>query len=76
MVWEELFDKDTLAIFIPIVAIVVGGVIAITWMIFAHRERMAMIERGIHPDHPPDEDDPNEDPDTQYPETQYVDGPR
>ena len=70
MSWQQLLDEDTLVILIPIVAIVMGGVVAITWMIFAHRERMAMIERGIHPDHPPEEEDLNEDPDPQY-----LDGP-
>ena len=66
MSWQHLPDADTLAILIPIVAIIIGGVIAITWMIFAHRERMAMIERGIHPDHPPEEDDSEEDPHRDY----------
>ena len=35
---------------IPIVAILVGGAMAITKMMISHRERLAMIERGIHPD--------------------------
>jgi hypothetical protein len=35
---------------IPIVAILVGGVIAITTMILKHQERIAKIERGIDPD--------------------------
>jgi hypothetical protein len=35
---------------VPIAAIVVWGVIEITKMILAHQERIAMIERGIHPD--------------------------
>ena len=37
---------------IPIVAIVVGGVIAITAMVHAHQERLAKIERGMDPDAP------------------------
>jgi hypothetical protein len=37
---------------IPIVAILVGGAIAIAKMITNHQERIAMIERGIHPDAP------------------------
>jgi hypothetical protein len=35
---------------IPIIAIVVGGAIAITTMILRHNERIAKIERGIDPD--------------------------
>jgi hypothetical protein len=35
---------------VPIVAIIVGGAIAITTMILRHQERLAKIERGIDPD--------------------------
>jgi hypothetical protein len=38
---------------IPIVAIIVGGAIAITGMIHRHAERIAKIERGMDPDAPP-----------------------
>ena len=38
---------------IPIVAILVGGIIAMAKLLIRHRERMAMIKRGMHPDHPP-----------------------
>ena len=38
---------------IPIVAIIVGGAIAITGMIHRHNERIAKIERGIDPDASP-----------------------
>jgi len=37
---------------IPIVAIVVGGSIAIIAMVHKHQERLAKIERGIDPDRP------------------------
>ena len=37
---------------IPIVAIIVGGVIAIVAMVLSHQERLAKIERGIDPDAP------------------------
>ncbi len=37
---------------VPIVAIIVGGAIAITTMILRHQERIAKIERGIDPDTP------------------------
>jgi hypothetical protein len=35
---------------VPIVAIIVGGAIAVTIMILRHQERIAKIERGIDPD--------------------------
>ena len=37
---------------VPIVAIIVGGAIAIVAMTHAHQERIAKIERGIDPDAP------------------------
>ena len=41
-----------LALSIPIVAIVTGGVVTIARMMIKHRERMALIEMGMHPDFP------------------------
>ena len=38
---------------VPIVAILVGGAIAITGMIHRHAERIAKIEHGMDPDAPP-----------------------
>jgi len=37
---------------VPIIALIVGGVIAVTAMILKHQERLAKIERGIDPDGP------------------------
>jgi hypothetical protein len=37
---------------VPIVAVIVGGVIAIVKIILNHQERIAKIERGIDPDAP------------------------
>jgi hypothetical protein len=37
---------------IPVTAILVGGIQSITSSLIKHRERMAMIERGMHPDGP------------------------
>ncbi len=37
---------------VPIVAILVGGAIAITALVHKHQERIAKIERGIDPDGP------------------------
>ena len=38
---------------VPITALLVGCVIAVTAMILKHQERIAKIERGIDPDAPP-----------------------
>ena len=59
---KEIFtDAGTLSIVlvfsIPIVAIIGGCITAIVKMLITHRERVKMIEHGIHPDYPPDEDD-------------------
>jgi hypothetical protein len=43
---------------VPIVAIVAWGVIEVTKMILRHQERLALIERGIHPDSVKKQDDP------------------
>jgi len=37
---------------VPLLAIVVGGAIAIVAMVHKHHERIAKIERGIDPDGP------------------------
>jgi len=58
--WPFLADKHLLALMIPIVAIVAWGCIAIVGLLLRHRERMAMIERGINPDNPPEADEPKE----------------
>ena len=47
---ESIFSLGPLLI--PIVAILVGGAIAITAMMHRHQERLAKIERGIDPDGP------------------------
>ena len=54
--WLKLFFKpDTIVFLIPIVAILVGGIIAVVTILIRHRERMTMIEHGIHPDYRPEE---------------------
>jgi hypothetical protein len=35
---------------VPIVALIVGGIIAVVTMVLKHQERIAKIERGIDPD--------------------------
>ena len=52
---------ETLIFGIPLAAIVVGGILGIVKILIRHRERMAMIEHGLHPDHPPEEIEPAED---------------
>jgi len=46
MNWDRLLDPGALALLVPVLGVV--------WRILAslnkHRERMAMIEKGIHPD--------------------------
>jgi hypothetical protein len=53
--WMGVFNNpDCLVMMIPIVAILVGGVMGIMKLVMRHRERMAMIERGMNPDRPLD----------------------
>lgn len=52
----EIFRNDPwliipiMALSIPIVAIVVGGIERIVKMIIRHRERIALIQQGVPPD--------------------------
>jgi hypothetical protein len=61
--WPSFLTRpETLVFAIPIIAILVGGIIVLCIVISSvwlrHRERMAMIERGMHPDHPQKPSDP------------------
>jgi len=59
MEWPNIFSNPAaLALMIPIVAILVGGISEIVKRIFRHRERMAMIERGMNPDEKPADEEP------------------
>ena len=61
--WPSLLIRpETIVFAIPIVAILVGGILAITKILIRHRERMAMIERGMHPDHLQEQSDPQNQP--------------
>jgi hypothetical protein len=51
-IWSRLLSEDILPLLIPIVGIISITIAVIVKKAFAHRERMAMIERGIHPDYP------------------------
>lgn len=54
--WVKLLSEpETLVFLIPMLAILVGGIIAIVKILIRHRERMTLIEHGIHPDYPPEE---------------------
>ena len=50
----ELIDRilSLGPLLIPIIAVLVGGIIAIVGMVHRHHERIAKIERGINPDGP------------------------
>jgi hypothetical protein len=50
---ERLLDPAILGVMIPIAAILVFGGLLIFDRWTKHRERMAMIDMGMHPDHPP-----------------------
>jgi len=57
--WPAFLSNPSTAVFvIPIVAILVGGIIVISNIWLRHRERMTMIERGMHPDHPQEKNGP------------------
>jgi ABC-type enterochelin transport system permease subunit len=47
---DRVFELNGLLV--PIVAIIVGGVIAVVAMVHKHQERLAKIERGMDPDAP------------------------
>lgn len=51
MTWLNVLSRpETLALLVPIAAILMLGIIAVLKTLIKHRERMAMIEQGMHPD--------------------------
>ncbi len=50
MEWLTNMRVEHLALLVGAVAIVMGCVVSITKLVIKHRERMAMIEQGMHPD--------------------------
>ena len=56
MDWNYLITVPGIIFFIPIVAIVCGSVTAVVKMLIQHRERMGLIEHGLHPDYPPEDE--------------------
>lgn len=60
---DRILRPDILGVMIPIVAIVAGFGLLLARRIIVHRERMAMIERGMHPDRPDEGYDDEVEPD-------------
>lgn len=56
--WTEIVklvnNVDFMPFFMMVVGIVIAGIVITVKLLIRHRERMAMIERGIHPDYPPE----------------------
>ena len=51
MTWLNVISRpETLVFLVPIAAILVFGSTGIVKILIKHRERMAMIEQGMHPD--------------------------
>ena len=51
--WSEiLFRPGNVVFIVPLAAITLVLIMGMTKQLIRHRERMAMIERGMHPDHP------------------------
>jgi hypothetical protein len=57
--WLRLLNPDVVVFLIPIVAIIAGATIKIAKMVHAHNERITMIQHGMHPDYPPENDEIN-----------------
>lgn len=49
-VLTRVLNPEVLIFVIPIVAIISGGIVAVTKTFTRHRERLAMIENGFDPD--------------------------
>jgi hypothetical protein len=57
---DRMFENpDIFYVLLSLAAIIAGAIVivAIAKYIIIHRERMAMIKQGIHPDYPPLEDE-------------------
>ena len=51
MTWLNVISRpETLVFLVPIAAILMFGMMGIIKILIKHRERMAMIEQGMHPD--------------------------
>ena len=55
-IWFRMLQTEVVVFLIPIVAIIAGATIKIVKMVHAHNERITMIQHGMHPDYPPEND--------------------
>jgi hypothetical protein len=62
---RELLRAEIMPFLLAAVAILVGGAVTITKAVIRHRERIAMIQQGIHPDYPPGTTDEVKTPNTE-----------
>ncbi len=62
MNWSQVLQPEVLVFLVPISAIFVGGILGVTKLLIKHRERIALIERGIDPDAPHGESGSGQDP--------------
>ena len=49
---DRMMDPQVFSMLIPIAVIIMGGTYAIARAYMRHKERIAMIERGMNPDEP------------------------
>jgi hypothetical protein len=55
VIWQKILTDPVFLVFsVGALAIVIPGVAGITKMIITHRERMALIAQGLHPDEKPE----------------------
>ena len=54
---DRILSPAILGLLIPIVAILTGGGIVVSLSWIKHRERMAMISMGMHPDRPEEQEE-------------------
>ena len=59
MIWQRILTDPVFLMFsVGALAIVIPGIAGITKMIITHRERMALIAKGLHPDEKPEPEEP------------------
>ncbi len=58
--WSRMLRPEIFGMLIPICGFLVAGIVIIVKMLIVHRERMALIEQGMHPDLAEDEAPPEE----------------
>jgi hypothetical protein len=56
-VWDRILQPNIMPFVVAIVAIAGGISIKIVNILIKHHERIAMIQHGIHPDYPPENDE-------------------